>query len=1117
MNISRLMGATALASTLAFASPAFSQTTAPTDNSSVAGNPTERDGVCPSNTPNDPDCAAEASTEGETVLVTGSRIAGATALDSPVPITQLTAAELVDDGNLSLGDAMNQLPSLRSTFSQANSTRSIGTAGLNLLDLRGLGIDRTLVLVNGRRHVSAVPGQYVVDINTIPNALLESVEVITGGTSAVYGSDAIAGVVNFKLKRDFEGVEARLQGGVSDRGDRGSYTATIVAGKNFAEGRGNIAISGEYAKSETVLFSDRNDQTGAYTGTPGFYTTQATSRLVNGVLVNEPAAGDGTPDTTFFNAYPGSTFGNASLGGLVATSCPALVNVTPALLARRNAVCAGVFSPTTGVEAADGYVFNDLGVLVRNTPTIDLRGFGGGVLGGQGASGVEGAMLLPGLQRYATNLLFSYEFSPAARFYFEGKYVDVTNNQTSTQPSFLSGSPLFNSFQLTNPFLTAANVNTLRTILAPNTTAFSMIRFNNDIGTRAEDHKRQTYRFVAGIDGQLSETANLSYDIAFNYGRTKTFYETGGNVDIAKFNAALGAVAAPADYAGPTITTASGVRVACAVNVDRPTGSTTTFNTANDVAGCLPFNPFGQYQNSQAVIDNFLYTSSRREWAEQINAVASISGDTSGLFELPGGNIGFALGAEYRREDAYQAYDAFTAQQPVPATALNTSGRNTFLNAFAPFNPPAVDVVEGFGEIRVPILRDTFIKELTATGAARYSKYSNLNKGVWAWNAGLTFAPVDDLRIRVSYAKAVRAPNLSDLYATPAQSFFTLTDPCNQGNTITSNPNRARNCAAAGVPTTITYTDDQGIVRTIPWVNNAATTPQFATSGNPLLNAEVGKSLTVGAVFQPSFLPGFSLTVDYYRIKVTNVIASLTAQTVINQCYDDPVGIDNPFCAVVFRRTSTDPLANATFNGQTGRNLAGIAAPIILPLNGPSVISQPFNYAKSKTSGIDADLRYNHTFSNDLRLGFRTTVSWLENRETFTFITAPEQSTRAHGVVGDPIWRGRMSVNLAYKGFDAGYDLNYIGKGSIAAWEVQHTHQGRGPTNADLYPIKAYPAQDTHDVQFGYRVNKNYRFYLGVDNIADTLPPYGATGTGAATGIYGVVGRYFYAGANLNF
>ncbi|WP_326525596.1 TonB-dependent receptor domain-containing protein [Sphingomonas sp.] len=1087
MKISRLLGATALAGSLFVGSGALAQgagqgsttVSAPQNQGSQTGQDT--------------------SDSSDTILVTGSRIAGATALDSPVPITQLTAAELVDDGNLSLGDALNRLPSLRATWGQQNSSRSIGTAGLNLLDLRGIGIDRTLVLVNGRRHVSSVPGQYVVDVNTIPNALLESIDIITGGTSAVYGSDAIAGVVNFKLKRDFEGLEARFQGGVSSRGDRGAYLGSVVAGRNFAEGRGNIAISAEFARSNTVLQSARNDLTGALTGIPGLYATDPTSQLVNGVLVNEPPEGDGIPDQSLFNAYPGSTFGNISLGGWIGTACPNLVGIpNAALLARRAAVCTGAFSQSTpNLEFSNGYAFGDDGVLRRDNPERDLRYLGGGLFGGRSATGQEGAMLLPGLERYATNLLFNYEFSPAARFYLEGKYAHITNNQTSTQPTFLSGSPLTATFSVNNPFLSAANRATLATILAPGATAFSMLKFNNDLGTRAEDHKRQTYRIVAGFDGQLSETGNLSYDIAFNYGRTKTFYETGGNVDIAKFNAALNAT-----------TNASG-QIVCAVNADAI--------TTNDMPGCVAYNPFGINQASQAAKDYVLYTSSRREWAEQINVVASLAGDTSSLFELPGGPVSFAVGGEYRREDAYQAYDAFTAQQPVAATALNSSGRNTFLNAFAPFDPAAVTVKEGFGEIKVPLLRDSFLKEVTLTGAARYSKYSNIDKAVFAWNAGLVVAPVDDFRVRVGLAKAVRAPNLSDLYGAPAQSFFTLADPCNQGAAITSNPNRVRNCAAAGVPTTLTYTDDQGIVRTVPWTNTASTTPQFTTQGNPLLQPETSKSLTVGAVFQPRFLPGFSVTLDYYRIKVSNVIASLAAQTVINQCYDDPVSINNPFCAVVFRRTSADQVANATFAGQTGRNLAGIGAPVILPLLGPSVISQGFNYAKYKTSGIDADIRYNHTFGNGLKYSYRAVISWLENRETFTFITAPEQSTRQFGTLGDPIWRGTMQVNLAYKGFDVGYDMTYLGKQAIFGWETQYTHQGRGPTNLDVYKDRAHPATDYHDVQIGYRVNKNYRAYFGVDNLMDTQPPNGQNGTGAGGGIWNVVGRYFYAGVNLNF
>ena len=291
-------------------------------------------------------------------------------------------------------------------------------------------------------------------------------------------------------------------------------------------------------------------------------------------------------------------------------------------------------------------------------------------------------------------------------------------------------------------------------------------------------------------------------------------------------------------------------------------------------------------------------------------------------------------------------------------------------------------------------------------------------------------------------------------------------------------------------------------------------------SGNQGLSPEIGKSFTVGGVFEPRFLPGLALSVDYYNIEVQNVISSLTGQTVINQCYDDPVGLDNPFCALISRRTSANSVVNGTFAGQANRTLGGVANNARdftgVPL-GNSFISQPFNYAKLKTSGIDADLSYTHTFNGDFKVGYRGLLSWLQKREQFTFITAPEQSLRINGTLGDPEWRGSFSTNFSYKGIDFGYDVNYIGVMAVAAWEVQNTHQGRGPTNADQFPIKNYPEQLTHDVQLGIRANERFRFYLGVDNFMDTLPPYGLTGTGAGGGIYGVVGRYFYAGVNLKY
>lgn len=1089
MKTVHFLGTTALAASLVLTPAAFAQA----GTAAVAasgGKPGQAGGL-----PSDPVVGDTA----DTITVTGSRIAGATALQSSVPVTVVTADELINDGNLSLGDQLNELPSLRQTFSQQNSTRNIGTAGLNLLDLRGLGTDRTLVLVNGRRHVTTVPGFYNIDINTISSALLESVEIVTGGTSAVYGSDAIAGVANFILKRDYEGLEAKLQGGISSRGDRGSYLASIVGGKNFAEGRGNIAASVEYSKQNTLLAIDRNSQTGAYTGVPGFQVVDITSQLINGVLVNEPTGGDGISDTRYFSAYPGARAGNIALGGLVNTSCPNVVGTpTAALLARRAAVCTGQLSPTVAnAEFSDPYVFDTNGNLLRDNPVLDLRNVGGGRIGGRTATGVEGAMLQPGIDRINTNMLFSYEFSPALHFHAEGKYVRTTNNQTATQPTTIDGSILNATFSLANPFLTPQAVSTLQTILPAGATSFAMVRFNNDIGTRSEDHKRQTYRIVAGFDGRLSDTGNLSYDVAFNYGRTTTYYQTGGNVDVRKFNAASNAVRTPTG------------QIVCAVNADA--------STANDMPGCVPINLFGEYRASQEAIDYVTYVSSRNQWAEEVNAVASLSGDSGGLFSLPGGNVGFVLGVEYRREDAFSDYDDYT-QSTVPASALSPSGATTFLNAIPEFSPPAVSIHEGFGEIRVPIVKDSFIKELTLTGAARYSKYSTADDGVWAYNANAVFAPVQDIRFRIGYAKSVRAPSLNNLFAAKSQTFApaAFVDPCNQGAPIQGNPNRARNCAAAGVPTTLTYTDDQGIVRTIPWVNTSPSAISGVNFGNPGLTPETGKSLTVGAVLTPRFLPGFSLTVDYYRINVSNVIATISPQEFVNRCYDDPVGINNEFCALVARRTSTDPIVNATFAGQGTRRLTGITVDRQLGALNPSFQNRPFNFAALKTAGIDADIRYDHRFGNGVRFGYRAIVSWLQRREEFTFIAAPQQSNRLHGMLGDPVWRGRMSVNLAYRGFDIGYDVDYIGKQAIAnSWETQHTHQGRGPTNLDAFPISSYAPQDYHSVRMGYRVNDQFRAYIGVDNIADTLPPYGQLGTGANGGIWNVEGRFLYAGVNV--
>lgn len=1077
----KLLGATALQTgafiLLASAAPAFAQTpssaTCPANQGAAQAVPCD-----PTQAPQSP--AAKAAESDTSIVITGSRIRRPN-LASTVPITSISAQDLTTRGEVSLGDALNDLPSLRSTFSQANSTTSIGTAGLSLLDLRGLGTNRTLVLVNGRRTVTAQPGNFNVDVNTIPVDLLERVDVVTGGNSAVYGSDAVAGVVNFILRRDYEGIKTRFQGGISKYDDRENKFASVVAGQNFFDGRLNVTGHFEYSNTDPVFFSDRPDL-GAFTGPPGFYTSEIT---------NAPNRNfDGIPNTSFWDIQggniPGIMFGNISTGGYVSTVCP---SPTASNALRRSLVCTGARTPT-GSAIAYNYAFMPDGTLARDVPYFDNRAIGGGVFGGLSATGIEDAMLLPGLERYVGNLFLNGNLSPAFKPFVEASFVRVNATQQSTQPTFVA-STLNPTFSINNPFLSAQARQTLVNILAPGATTFTMFRFNNDLGTRAENHERTTYRVVVGARGELSSASNLNYEVSLNYGHTHTYYETGGNVRVANFNRAANAVR-----------NAQG-QIVCAVNADT--------NPNNDDPACVPIDLFGYGAPSQAARDYVLYTSSRVQKATQLDAIAYISGDSSALFRLPGGPVGFSLGAEHREEKASSIYDPVTR-----------SGQ-TFLNAFQPFTPPTQKITEAFGELRVPILADmAMIKELTAEGAARYSHYNGSIGGVWAYNGGLTYSPFQGLRLRGGFARSVRAPTLSDAYAAATQTFANgLTDPCDQpggtnsSNNITANPNRAQNCRDAGIPTTITYVDGSGNTVTRPWTNVPGSGVLGINRGNPDLKPEQGNSITLGGVLQPSFMPGFALTVDYYRIKVKNVISGLTGQQIINRCYDDPTGINNEFCAAIARQTSTDPLVNGAFAGQTTRDLPGLPR-FSFPSTGNAFINQPYNFAALVRRGIDFDGSYSRRLSGGAKLSLRGIVSVLLQSENFSYLTQPDRSDKIDETFGDPRWGGTWNANVDFGKWELGYSGTYVGRQAILSWETQFSHQGRGPNNPDARPIKWYPSQITHNARVTLHPIRIVDLYAGIDNLTNEKPPYDLTGIEAGSP-YNPTGRFYYAGAEFRF
>ncbi|MEY2883834.1 MAG: hypothetical protein RL490_1558, partial [Pseudomonadota bacterium] len=415
MRTSILAGVSSLA---LIAIPAFAQTPAPATAQAPATKTAATD--------------AAAEDEGEMVVVTGSRIARAK-LDSAVPVTSLTRQELTINGEVNIGDQITQLPAFRNSFGTQNSGGAIGTAGLNILDLRGQGTGRTLVVQNGRRHVTSQPGTSTVDTSTIPNALVERVDIVTGANSAVYGSDAIAGVVNFILKKDYEGIALDGQTGISSRGDRPTYFLSGTYGKNFADGRGNIAVNAEFSQQNPLYFSQRDDFAGAFSGRSQFQLTQDTS--VSGPnRTPEPAAGDGVFDTTFLRGIKNI---GISTGGAITFTCPTPTATNAARVALN---CSGLFT-STGAQLGNVFAFNPDGTLTRNIVTQDFRVFGSGNgQGGVGSTLREVGQLSTGTTRYAGNILAHYEFSPAFEVFAEGKFVRTESVQEG-QPTFSSGAP----------------------------------------------------------------------------------------------------------------------------------------------------------------------------------------------------------------------------------------------------------------------------------------------------------------------------------------------------------------------------------------------------------------------------------------------------------------------------------------------------------------------------------------------------------------------------------------------------------------------------------------------------------------------------------------------------
>lgn len=962
------------------------------------------------------------------IVVTGSRIARPT-LDSTIPVTTLTAADLNRSGSVAIGDVLNDLPSLRSTYSQSNSTQYIGTSGLNLLDLRGLGVTRTLVLVNGRRHVTSQPGDFLVDTNTIPTDLVERVDVVTGGSSAVYGSDAMAGVVNFVLKRDFDGFTANAQAGISSSGDRPTYRLSATYGKNFADGRGNVAVSLEYNQSDLLTFRDRPGLTGAFDGRRQFQ------------LVDSPSADNTIPDRNYLTGV--RSFGYDNGGNFIAYN------------GSSTRACGGVVGACLPNGFPRVFGFNPDGSLYEYNYGTDFRPAGSGNnQGGSGATLNDTGTLYPSLKRYVANVVGHFDVSDAFRPFFEAKFVRVEsfNQGTPTfgqggpqgsgaSPSAYlgSGTPIF----FDNAFLNPASAATIRSLLPADATFFRVNRNNVDFGTRDEFDRRDTFRIVAGFEGTFNE--DWKYDVSVNYGKFRSRSAFYNNRIESRF---LNAVDAVRNAQG---------EIVCRINQ----------STVIDPS-CVPLNIFGNGAPSREALAYINATSHGRGKASQLDIVANLVGDSSQLFELPGGPVRFAVGAEYRRETASYVYDD-----------LIKSG-DTFFNAIPDFRPPSFAVKEAYGELELPILKNLpFAQELTLNGAGRVADYKGSTGTVFAWNAGAIYAPIRDVKFRVNYSRSVRAPTLNDLYSSPSQNFNLLDDPCDVNFIDKGKATRAANCAAAGVP--------------VGFVNDIARagSTEFLSGGNPNLTEEKSRSWTYGVVIQPSFIPGLAITADYYDIRIGNVISPVGAQTILDACYDAPT-LDNQFCQLISPRQASGYFAR------------------------PALLQSTVNFSALRAKGIDLDVAYTRNFDADNKLLLRFVGNWVRSRTDFPYLDAPEQPERIKGELGDPIYQFNLSADYTRKNVTLGYQLRYIGRQSITDWEAQHATNGVPALDPYYADRVYYPSAFYHSVRAQVDVDNRFSLYGGVNNLTNKKPSFGLLGTGDDA-IYDNVGRFMYVGASVKF
>lgn len=910
------------------------------------------------------------------VVVTGSRVVR-DGYEAPTPVSVVTTEELKSFATINVADALNTLPALAGSFTPAatQANASSGNSGINALNLRNIGTSRTLVLLNGQRIVAS-SSTGLVDINTIPQELIKRVEVVTGGASASWGSDAVGGVVNFILDDEYTGLKASLQGGTTNYKDNTNARFSLTGGRGFADNRGHITFSVYADGADPVIDNTRSwNLAGWQSVTNPAYSATNTS-VPQRLILNQVATASGVISGIITSGpLKGTAFG---AGGVpYSFHYGTLVNGGQDMVGGDMWQEADINGKHGGEPLASRT--RGLGALVNTSWNI--------------TDNTKVSLMLSRNESQTANWAFSLE-----------DYGSI---------SIKSG----------NPFI-PASVQAAMTAAGLSTISLGSMHPDLDIAVATGD--RTVSRGVLSFDGKFGDWKWNAY---YQYGQSKQDYRTPGMWNTAFLAKAYDAVVNPTTGA-----------IVCRVTLTNPSDP------------CVPYNPFGSGVNSQAAV-NYVEGDGTTQWRvnylQQNVASFSLNGNP---FSLWAGEVSVAAGAEWRKEwmgesavDKYSLLGQWWAGNSRPS--------------YGSFN-----VKEAFLETVIPLAKDLqFAKSAELQLAAREEDYSTAGS-VTAWKGGLTWAPIDDVKFRGSLSHDIRAPNLIELYSTGVASAPYILDP---------------------------------------WQPNIPS-PGYGISvlqvGNQALKPEKADSLGAGIVFQPTFLPGFGASVDYWSTDITDAIGSaLTQQQIVDNCYAGQTS----FCSLITWQ-----------NGPGSRILV--------------VRRSQVNNAAAHYRGFDYEASYRFT-TGFVPGNFSARVlatNYLANSTVVNGVLTDIAGVNSQTV---PNWRWTASLtwnldtwaaSLSSRGVSNGvYDNYYVE--CTTGCPVSNTRNVTVSNNKIAGAIY-FDGSISHDIEFGS--GSKATVFLNVRNMLDKDPPvvaqfgsFADTLSAANPNLYDVLGRVFNAGVRVEF